>query len=135
MALAVMDQWLANMRVHPELGVAQNKPADAVDRCFATNGTPIHAGADAWNGILDDRPLGGCAAVFPIHGTSRTVAGGPFDEELYKCKLQPVDAAIDRGLYGWWRPSESETARLEEVFPTGVCDYSKPDQGRPPAFG
>ena len=96
---------------------------------------PIYAGADAWNGILDDRLLGACASQFAIHGTSRTVAGAPFDEELYKCKLQPVDAAIDRGVYGSWRPSASETARLEQIFPTGVCDFSKRDQGRPPGFG
>ncbi len=135
MALAVMDEWLANIRAEPELGVAGNKPADAVDRCFATNGDAIYAGADAWNGILDDGPSGPCASVFPIHGTSRTVAGAPFDEEHYKCKLQPVPAAIDRGVYGPWQPSESETARLKQIFPGGVCDFSKGDEGRPPGFG
>jgi hypothetical protein len=134
MALEVMDQWLANLRAHPALGAAGTKPAGAVDRCFATNGSSIYAGSDAWDGILDDRPLGPCATRFAIHGTSRTVAGGPFDEELYKCKLQPVDAAIARGLYGRWGPSESETARLKEIFPTGVCDFSKRDEGRPPGF-
>ena len=134
MALAVMDQWLGNLRAHPELGVAASKPADATDSCFATDGALIHRGADAWNGILDSAAPGPCTQRFPIHGTSRTVAGGPFDEELYKCKLQPVDAAIDRGLYGWWQPSEAEVARLEQAFPTGVCDYSKGDQGRPPGF-
>jgi Tannase-like family of unknown function (DUF6351) len=135
MALAVMDEWLTNIRAQPDLGVAGNKPADAVDRCFATNGAPIYAGGDAWNGILDDGPFGPCASRFPIHGTSRTVAGAPFDEELYKCKLQPVDAAIDRGVYGSWQPSEGETARLKQIFPGGVCDFSKQDEGRPPGFG
>ena len=33
--------------------------------------------------------------------------GAPFDEELYKCKLQPVEAALARGLYGSWVPSEN----------------------------
>jgi hypothetical protein len=70
-----------------------------------------------------------CAGVIP-----GTVAGGPFDEELYKCKLQPVEAALARGLYGSWTPSESELARLHEIFPTGVCDYTKRDEGRPPGF-
>ena len=134
MALAVMDQWLEGIHAHPELGVAGNKPAEAVDRCFATNGTPIYAGSDAWNGILDGGSLGPCAALFPIHGTSRTVAGAPFDEELYKCKLQPVGAAIDRGLYGSWHPSDTELARLEQIFPRGVCNYSNGDEGRPPGF-
>jgi Tannase-like family of unknown function (DUF6351) len=134
MALSVMDQWLENIRAHPELSLAASKPADAVDRCFATNGTPIYAGADAWNGILNGGPLGPCASLFPIHGTSRTVTGGPFDEELYKCKLQPVTAAIDRGVYASWKPTNAEVTRLRQIFSTGVCDYSKGDEGRPPGF-
>lgn len=62
------------------------------------------------------------------------MAGGPFDEELYKCKLQPVAAAVARGLYGGWEPSRSQLTRLEEIFPTGICDFSKSDRGRPPGF-
>jgi hypothetical protein len=124
MALDVMDRWLLS-------GV---KPAEAVDSCFATNGSLIYRGADAWNGIIDSAPAGPCTQLFEIHGTSRTVAGAPFDEQLYKCKLQPVDAAIDRAVYGSWQPSESEVARLKQIFPTGVCDFSKGDEGRPPAF-
>ena len=133
MALSVMDQWLGNIRAHPALGVAGNKPPDAVDRCFATNGTPIYAGSDAWNG--SSTAARAAPALRCSRSTApRTVAGGPFDEELYKCKLQPVAAAIGRGLYGSWHPSESERAWLEQIFPTGVCDYSKRDEGRPPGF-
>jgi hypothetical protein len=58
MALGVIDEWMANMAAHPEQGVAGNKPAAAVDSCFATNGSPIASGDDVWAGILDDRPAG-----------------------------------------------------------------------------
>lgn len=34
-------------------------------------------------------------------------------------------------LYGSWQPSTAERARLKVLFPTGVCDYTKPDAGRP----
>jgi Tannase-like family of unknown function (DUF6351) len=131
MALAVMDRWLENLRTSPQLGVAGNKPADAVDSCFATNGTLIYRGADAWQGIIDSAAPGPCTQLFEIHGTSRTVAGAPFDEELYKCALQSVDAAVARGLYGSWRPNVVEVALLKQIFPSGVCDYSKGDVGRP----
>jgi hypothetical protein len=131
MALAVMDTWLGNLRAHPPRGVAGNKPAEAVDSCFATDGTLLYRGRDAWRGILDNGAAGPCTQRFPINGTSRTVAGGPFDEQLYKCALQPVKAAVARGLYGSWRPTAAEVARLEQIFPTGVCDYRKPDVGRP----
>ena len=39
--------------------------------------------------------------------------------------------AIARGLYGDWHPTAAERARLEQIFPNGVCDYTKPDRGRP----
>jgi hypothetical protein len=130
-ALGVIDQWLANIRQHPELSVAQNKPADAVDRCFTSQGDEIARGEHAWDGILDDNPAGPCTQAFPLHSTSRIVAGGPFRGGVYKCQLQSVAQAIARGLYGSWAPSPTEVARLEQIFPTGVCDYSLPDAGRP----
>ncbi|HEY0451993.1 DUF6351 family protein [Actinophytocola sp.] len=135
MALAVMDRWLGNLRAHPGLGVVRAKPAEAVDSCFATDGTLLYRGRDAWRGILDAGPAGPCTQRFPIHGTSRTVAGGPFDEQHYKCALQPVRSAVARGVYGSWRPTSAEQDRLAQIFPTGVCDYRKPDVGRPRSFG
>ena len=130
-ALAVIDEWMANIRAHPKLGVAGNKPELATDRCFTTDGTEIARGAGVWDGILDDGPKGACAQYFPLHSTSRVVAGGPLRGGVYKCQLQPVQDAVARGLYGTWAPSPSELARLEQIFPTGVCDYGLPDAGRP----
>ena len=59
------------------------------------------------------------------------MAGGPLRGGVYKCALQSVDDAIAGGVYGSWTPSAAEVARLKEIFPTGVCDYSQPDVGRP----
>jgi hypothetical protein len=59
------------------------------------------------------------------------VAGGPFDEDMYKCALQPVEKAVAHGDYGSWHPSGTDGARLRQIFPTGVCDYTKPPVGRP----
>jgi hypothetical protein len=129
-ALQVMDQWVRNIREHPELSVAENKPALALDRCFTTLGVPIASGADVWDGILNDKPAGACTAVFPIHSTSRVVAGGPLTGSVYKCQLKSVAQAIADGTYGSWVPSIEEQRRLEAIFPTGVCDYSLPDAGR-----
>jgi Tannase-like family of unknown function (DUF6351) len=42
-----------------------------------------------------------------------------------------VDDAIAGGLYGSWNPSQAQVERLEEIFPSGVCDYSQADAGRP----
>jgi hypothetical protein len=119
-AFSVMDEWLLHGR-----------PAAATDRCFTVAGDEIARGSRVWDGILNSRPPGACTAHFPIHSTSRIVAGGPIRGGVYKCGLQSVSKAIARRLYGSWKPSADERARLEAIFPTGVCDYTKPDQGRP----
>ena len=46
-------------------------------------------------------------------------------------RLQSAGRAIRRGLYGSWTPTAAERDRLEQIFPTGVCDYTRPDVGRP----
>ena len=131
LAFEVIDEWMANIRARPWRSVARNKPAGAVDRCFANDGTLLHEGPGVWDGILDDGPLGACAAAFPLYGTSRTVAGGPITDDVLKCHLQPVSSAVSRGLYGVWEPDTDDIARLEEIFPDGVCDYTLGDAGRP----
>ena len=120
-AFRVMDEWLLSGR----------RPADAVDRCFTAAGAEIARGSGAWDGILNSRPDGVCTTRFPLHSTSRIVAGGPLRGGVYKCALQPVDRAIRRGLYGSWVPTAGERGRLDQIFPTGVCDYTKRDVGRP----
>jgi hypothetical protein len=120
-ALDVMDEWM----------LSGHRPDRAVDRCFTATGAEIARGPHVWDGILDQRAPGACTAHFPLHSTSRIVAGGPLRGGVYKCALQAVAKAIARGLYGGWEPSGAERARLEQIFPTGVCDYTKPDQGLP----
>jgi hypothetical protein len=134
LAFEVMDEWLANIRANPAGGVAGNKPARAVDSCFTTGGSLIYAGADAWDGILDSRPAGKCTQTFPLNSSSRIVSGGPIEGSIFKCALKPVATALTDGTYAPWVPSAAEIARLQQIFPTGVCDYSKPDVGRPPGF-
>lgn len=130
-ALAVMDEWMKNIRQHPNLSVAKNKPALAVDRCFDSYGGEIASGGDAWSGILDDGAEGACTQEFELFSTSRIVAGNGIEGGVFKCTLQSVDAAFMSGAYGDWMPSQAEYAMLNVIFPQGVCDYSKPDQGRP----
>ena len=133
-ALEVMDEWMANIRMNPWNGVAANKPALATDRCFDDKGVEIAQGPGVWNGIIDSKAPGACTQKFKTFSTSRRVAGGPFEQSIFKCQLMSVGDAIARGLYGGWTPSSAERAMLEQIFPTGVCDYSKPDAGLPPGW-
>jgi hypothetical protein len=130
-AFDVIEEWMANLRAHPWRGVAGNRPQGATDRCFDTSGQEIAAGEHVWDGVLDDAPPGECTQRFPLHQTSRRVAGGPFEGGIFKCALMPVAEAISRGTYGAWAPSDAERARLAQIFPEGVCDWDRGDVGRP----
>jgi hypothetical protein len=130
-AIAVMDEWMRNIRANPHKSIRRNRPARAVDSCFDVNGQLIYAGNDAWNGILDDKPAGPCTQRFPLYSTSRIVAGAPLEGGIYRCALKPVEQAVADGVYQPWSPTTEQMARLKQIFPQGVCDYSRPDQARP----
>jgi hypothetical protein len=131
MAFEVIEEWMANRRANPGATAAETKPVRAVDSCFGTDGALLAAGEEVWDGVLDDRSDGACTRRFEINSSSRRVAGGPYAGGVFKCSLQSVGDAIGRGLYGQWQPSAAEAARLEQIFPTGVCDFTEPDVGRP----
>ncbi|MBS0305872.1 MAG: hypothetical protein JSR43_10925 [Proteobacteria bacterium] len=133
-ALALMDQWLTNIRAHPRRGVAGNRPAAAVDSCFDKSGAPMASGPRVWDGILNNRPAGACTQAFPIYRTSRIVAGAPIEGGIYNCAKKPLARALADGTFAPWVPDRSERAQLQQIFTEGVCDYSRPDQARPGTY-
>jgi hypothetical protein len=128
MAFEVIDEWMANIAANPAAGVAGNKPARAVDSCFATDGSLIAAGDDVWSGILDDGPAGTCTDAFPTYTTSRIEAGAPINGDVFKCATKPLADALDDGTYGERAGefTEAQLDRLGRTFPNGVCDRSAP---------
>jgi hypothetical protein len=131
MAFELLDEWMTNIRNNPGLSVVENKPEAAVDKCFDAEGNLIAEGPDVWDGILNDEPEGACTQAFPLYSTSRIVAGGNIKGDVFKCHLQSVDEAIDAGVYDGISLTEQTIARLKEIFPDGVCDYTQGDVGRP----
>ncbi len=130
-ALDVMDQWITNIRANPGRTIAQNKPARAVDSCFGLQGQILNTGDSVWDGILNNLSAGACTRQFPLYSTSRIVAGAPLEGGIYACALKSVDTALADGTFAPWVPTTAEVAQLRQVFPSGVCDYSKPDRARP----
>jgi hypothetical protein len=143
----MMDEWVLAIQ-----DGSDERPEGAVDRCMATDGTEIASGEGVWDGAVelvlsgegdwsdeapaevDDVEVGECAAAFPLHSTSRIIAGGPITADVYKCELQPVADAVDAGLYGEWSPSDDEVEQLEAIFPDGVCDFTELGVGDPRTF-
>ena len=121
-ALARVDDWLNNLHRYPWAGVARNKPAGAMDKCFDQTGRTLAAGDNVWDGILDPRPEGACTRIFHPYATSRMQAGGDLAGDVFKCQTMPLDAARARGIYAAVSFTPQEWARLAQIFPQGVCD-------------
>ncbi|MCW3064379.1 MAG: hypothetical protein JWN32_1551 [Solirubrobacterales bacterium] len=112
-SLAAMDHWLAAVE-HDHSAkplarkVVDDRPAGVHDQCSDGAGLKL---TDAL-----------CpAAVVPVYGTPRTVAGDAITTDANKCQLKP----LRRGDYGV-SFTDAEWAVLQATFPTGVCDFSKP---------
>ena len=130
--IELLDEW-ATALAADESGepsaetIEQTRPDDAVDTCITPDGDELR-GADVYD---QDNT---CTDAYPVSGSPRTVAGAPLRNDVIKCELRSVAAAIDAGVYEV-DLSEAERVRLEAVFPDGVCDYAKPGVGRVPVAG
>lgn len=123
-ALALLDQYLTSGA----------KPAAFVDKCTDAAGNLIAAGPHVWDGILDVRLPGACTLAYPPKSSSRIVAGDSIDGEMFKCALKPLSVALGDGTYGLTAFTADQIAQLAAIFPTGVCDYTQRDLGRPAGY-
>jgi hypothetical protein len=117
--LDALDRWLANIAADTLPGtqaekVARNKPSDAVDACYTLSLQKITDAAQ-------------CAQMFPYFKDPRLVAGASAIDDVFKCALKPVDPAD-------YNPAlnAAQLATVRSVFPTGVCDFTKPGIGKVP---
>lgn len=125
--LGKMDAWLTALVTDTKPGtraekMARTKPADLVDACYDRTGTRI---------VEEQKAFGGkCNALYPTHVPPRMVAGGPMTNDVLKCQLKPVRAEDYKV-----KLSAADVARLQKIFPEGVCDWSKPGVGQQPPNG
>lgn len=121
-AVAVLDQWVTDMLADTsdmpqERKIAAHRPADFVDACYSSATTKI-------------TDMDRCAELFPIGSDARMVAGAPWANDVLKCALKPVDGS------DYTRPLTGEQlAGLAQVFPQGVCDWTRPGVGQVPLAG
>ena len=115
-----MDRWLSAVeRDHGSKSLPQkvinDKPSDLSDECW--DGT----------GQMVSKTL--CpAGVVNVEGTPRTVAGDAITTDANKCQLKP----LSRSDYPGISFTDAQWAQLQKVFPTGVCDFSKPGVDQQP---
>ncbi len=112
-ALTSMDRWLAAVEQDHSTEpvahkIAADKPADIADRCTA----------DVCKQYAATR-----------YGTPRSVAGGDETNDNMKCQLKPL-ARSDYPLPF----TDAQWAQLQQAFPAGVCDWTKPGVAQQPTI-
>lgn len=119
-SIDILSNWLdaiaadGSSRPLPAKVVA-NKPADAVDACWI--------GGNRVNGEAAIGATNACSTAYPPNSLPVNRAGMPLDSISAKCALKPVNPA-DYGT-----PTPDQIARLNQIFPDGVCDWSRPGPG------
>jgi len=129
-ALDQMDRWLVNLESNASENasvdrVVQSKPGDLVDACWTRE--------PSQRKITEPQTFSGpglCNRLFPAFPAPRQVAGGPLANDIIKCQLKEVDASDYVVAF-----TQAEQARLERIFPDGVCDWSQPGVEQRPLRG
>ena len=136
-SLVTMDTWLSTLAAaapqatpnaeRTQAQVIAAKPADpalkAFDLCYLTGDTTFST-------PVTDMAKCDADPRLAKHASPRQVAGGSIRENILKCQLKPLDPAD----YSPVTFSGAQLARLQAVFNTGVCDWSKPGVGQQEAI-
>lgn len=117
-ALEAMDRWLAAVEADDSpddisVKIVRNRPADIQSGCWIDG---------AFTTDLDR-----CEATYPHAREPRTMAGDGPSISTMKCQLKP----LDRSAYPFTFTDE-QWQRMQQAFPEGVCDFSKPGVGVQP---
>lgn len=141
-AFETMNQWLMNVEADTSsrslhAKIVANRPAAAVDSCW-------RADLGVWSTDVSYCNLGatpsmsstitgaGDTAVptpgideWPVYRDTRVASGEPLSSDIMKCQLKPLVRADYLVSF-----TDVQWNRLKAVFPSGVCDYSKPGVGQ-----
>jgi hypothetical protein len=117
-AIFAEDGWLAKVYAdHRDIPLSEkiieDKPDTVADRCTNGNGTDV--------------PFYTCTETVVAYGTPRFGADEPKTDDVLKCQLKPLDRSDYPVTF-----TDAQWKELQQAFPTGVCDYSKPGVGQGP---
>ncbi|RYX90733.1 MAG: hypothetical protein EOO28_28340 [Comamonadaceae bacterium] len=123
-SLAAMDAWLMAVRADTSSStlaqkVVANRPVAVKDACWKSGIKYEEEQTAAGTGTCNS------AGFYPAGTTPRMAAGGPLADDIAKCQLKPLDPADYAFAF-----NPLQWLLLQNVFPDGVCDWSKPGVGQ-----
>ncbi len=129
-ALDKMDEWVANIQADASeddqhAKVVHDKAADLLEGCNTRAANPVFI---AEKQTCD--PSLQCEQLYPSAPAPREVAGASVASDIIKCQLRPINLSDYPGT-----PTATQVSRLQNIFPGGVCDWSKPGIEQQPLAG
>jgi hypothetical protein len=121
-AITTMDRWITAIKADTGKGsqidkIVRNKPADLLEGCNTRAASPTFI---AERQLREQEGATACNQLYPSNSFPREVAGADVTGDIIKCHRKPLkqsDYAVPFTPAQW--------TRLEAIFPTGVCDWSK----------
>jgi hypothetical protein len=122
-----MDAWLTALKADTSsdtapVKVARAKPSSLVDGCWMGGATPTFTAEPQ---IFGGTGTSVCNTDHPAFPFPRYVAGAPLVIDVIKCQLRAIN--LENYAVSF---TPAEVTRLRSIFPTGVCDWSKPGVGQ-----
>jgi hypothetical protein len=119
-ALLAMDRWLSAVEADGRKltlteKVAADRPEDVHDKC--SNVEVVEEASVPGIGPVCQLPLAETRFATP-----RVVAGEPITTDNQECQLKP----LTQSAYYPAAFTADEWTQLQQAFPTGVCDFTKP---------
>jgi hypothetical protein len=114
-----VDAYKADTSADPQrVKVLRARPGAGVEGCFDRAEPPVFIAEPL---LFSSKPVSRCTSLYPVYSNVRHEAGGPLAANILKCQLKPADARDYPSSL-----SAADLARLKQIFPTGVCDWTKP---------
>jgi len=154
MVIGSMDKWLSAIASDSKVytsayqKVLANKPGDVAEGCWDLKLNKINEKLNPTTGQCAQYSTFGVTYTPSINGENPTVApvanliggqgfqnplmsaGGPTTADILKCQLKPIVSADYVDASGKQLLSASQVTQLQSIFPTGVCDWTKPGVGQ-----
>ena len=120
--ILTMDRWITAINADKGKGrridkVLRNRPADLQEGCNTREATPVFIVQEQRR---EQDASTTCGTLYPTNSFPREVAGADVAADIIKCQRRPPR----RGDYDV-AFSDAQWARLQAIFPSGVCDWSK----------
>lgn len=118
-----VDAWLAAVEADASndplpVKIKRNRPDTVFDACFRPGGV-----------VLKDNLFCEGNGQWQYYGNPRLVAGWAFTNDTYKCQLKPLRPSDYPVTF-----TDDQWMRLQQAFPSGVCDWTKPGVEQQPSL-